>query len=135
VPAFASYGDNNRTQMIRVAGPGHCEDRTVSSGCNPYLALAAYLVAGLDGVERKLDPGSPNLGNLYELPLAEIARRGIRTLPQSLTEAIAELKQDEVVRKGLGAIAEEFIELKSREWESYDRQVTPWEIDQYLTFF
>lgn len=135
VPAFASYGDNNRTQMIRVAGPGHCEDRTVSSGCNPYLALAAYLAAGLDGVERKLDPGSPNLGNLYELPLAEIARRGIRTLPQSLTEAIAELKQDEVVRKGLGAIAEEFIELKSREWESYDRQVTPWEIDQYLTFF
>src|SRR6476469_7724333 len=55
VPAFASYGDNNRTQMIRVAGPGHCEDRTVSSGCNPYLGLSAYLAAGLDGVEHKLD--------------------------------------------------------------------------------
>lgn len=135
VPAFASYGDNNRTQMIRVAGPGHCEDRTVSSGCNPYLALAAYLVAGLDGVERKLDPGSANLGNLYELSLAEIAKRGIRLLPQSLAEAIGEFEQDEIVRAALGPIADEFLELKTREWESYDRQVTPWEIDQYLTFF
>jgi glutamine synthetase len=135
VPAFASYGDNNRTQMIRVAGPGHCEDRTVSSGCNPYLGLAAYLAAGLDGVENKLDPGPANLGNLYELTLAQIAEKGIKTLPQSLKEAIDELKQDTVVRQGLGVIADEFIELKSREWESYDRQVTPWEVGQYLTFF
>lgn len=135
VPAFASYGDNNRTQMIRVAGPGHCEDRTVSSGCNPYLALAAYVVAGLDGVERKLNPGPANLGNLYELSLEEIAKRGIRLLPQSLPEAIAELKQDEIVRSALGPIAEPFIDLKTREWESYDRQVTPWEVNQYLTFF
>jgi glutamine synthetase len=135
VPAFASYGDNNRTQMIRVAGPGHCEDRTVSSGCNPYLALAAYLAAGLDGVENQIDPGPANLGNLYELTLAQIAERGIKTLPQSLAEAISELKADPVVRTGLGVIADEFIELKSREWESYDRQVTPWEVNQYLTFF
>ena len=56
-PAFITYGDNNRTQMIRTAGPGHFEDRTVSAGCNPYLALAAYLAAGLDGVENKIDPG------------------------------------------------------------------------------
>jgi glutamine synthetase len=135
VPAFASYGDNNRTQMIRVAGPGHCEDRTVSSGCNPYLALAAYLAAGLDGVENQIDPGPANLGNLYELSLSEIAERGIKTLPQSLAEAIHEFKGDPIVRAGLGAIADEFIELKSREWESYDRQVTPWEVNQYLTFF
>ncbi|MFN0056417.1 MAG: type III glutamate--ammonia ligase, partial [Planctomycetales bacterium] len=135
VPAFTSYGDNNRTQMIRVAGPGHCEDRTVSSGCNPYLALAAYMAAGLDGVERRLDPGPPNLGNLYELSLEEIARRGIRLLPQSLSEALQELKQDPVVLGGLGPIADNFIDLKTREWESYDRQVTPWEINQYLTFF
>ena len=76
-----------------------------------------------------------NLGNLYELSLAEIAERGIKTLPQSLTEAIDELKTDEVVRSGLGVIADEFIELKTREWETYDRQVTPWEVNQYLTFF
>jgi glutamine synthetase len=121
--------------MIRVAGPGHCEDRTVSAGCNPYLALAAYLAAGFDGVERKLDPGPANFGNLYELSLAEIEKRGIRLLPQSLTEAIIELEQDTVVRGALGAISDEFIELKKREWATYDRQVTPWEINQYLTFF
>ena len=69
------------------------------------------------------------------MSLAQIATKGIKTLPQSLKEAIDELKQDEVVRAGLGVIADEFIELKSREWESYDRQVTPWEVGQYLTFF
>lgn len=134
-PAFAGYGDNNRTQMIRVAGPGHCEDRTVSSGCNPYLGLAAFLAAGLDGVERKLDPGEPNLGNLYERSLAEIRESGIQLLPQSLSEALGELRQDKVIRGALGVIADEFLELKTREWETYDRQVTPWEVDQYLTFF
>jgi glutamine synthetase len=135
VPAFASYGDNNRTQMIRTAGPGHCEDRTVSSACNPYLGLAAHVTAGLDGIRRMLDSGPPNLGNLYERSLAEIEAKGIRLLPQSLVEAIQELRTDEVVRSALGPIADEFITLKQREWETYDRQVTPWELNQYLTFF
>ncbi|HVV99577.1 MAG TPA: type III glutamate--ammonia ligase, partial [Planctomycetaceae bacterium] len=133
VPAFASYGDNNRTQMIRVAGPGHCEDRTVSSACNPYLSLAAFLEAGLDGIDRQLDPGEPNRGNLYECTLSEIRDRGVQLLPQSLHEALAEFAADRVIQEGLGPIAEVFHQLKSREWESYDRQVTPWEIEQYLT--
>ena len=134
-PAFAGYGDNNRTQMIRVAGPGHCEDRTVSSLCNPYLALAAMLTAGLDGIGRKLDPGQPNVGNLYEKSLEQIRAQGLRLLPQSLSEALGELRGDEVVRGALGPIADEFVALKTREWESYDRQVTPWEINQYLTAY
>ncbi len=134
-PAFASYGDNNRTQMIRTAGPGHCEDRTVSAGCNPYLGLAAFLAAGLDGIENKIDPGPANVGNLYESSLEEIRARGIRFLPQNLNEALEELKHDPVVRGGLGVLADEYIELKSREWETYDRQVSPWELQQYLTFF
>jgi glutamine synthetase len=132
-PAFAGYGDNNRTQMIRVAGPGHCEDRTVSSNCNPYLALSAMLWAGLSGIENKLDPGEPNEGNLYERTLADIRSSGIALLPQSLWEAIEELRGDGVIRSGLGVIADEFIQLKIKEWETYDRQVTPWEVDQYLT--
>ena len=134
-PAFISYGDNNRTQMIRTAGPGHFEDRTVSAGCNPYLALAAYVAAGMDGIENKMQPGEPNLGNMYERTLAEILADGTEILPQSLHESIAELRRDEVVCSALGVIADEFIELKSREWETYDGQVTAWEIDQYLTFF
>ena len=134
-PAFVSYGDNNRTQMIRTAGPGHFEDRTVSAGCNPYLTLAAYVSAGLDGIDKKMDPGQPNLGNLYEKPLGEILESGIQILPQSLWEAVQELRQDDVVKSALGPIADEFIDLKIREWETYDRQVTPWEIEEYLTFF
>ena len=108
-PAFASYGDNNRTQMIRTAGPGHCEDRTVSAACNPYLALAVYIAAGLDGVEKKMEPGEPNLGNLYERPLNEIRESGIKILPQSLWEALEELRGNTVIQSALGVIADEFI--------------------------
>ena len=132
-PAFVSYGDNNRTQMIRTAGPGHLEDRTMSSACNPYLALSAYAMAGLDGIRRKLDPGEPFFGNLYSLGLAEIRRRGIRLLPQTLAESLAELKQDKMVQESLGVIYYEFAEMKEAEWREYHRQVTQWEIQRYLT--
>mgnify|MGYP001207316558 FL=1 len=134
-PAFISYGDNNRTQMIRTAGPGHLEDRTMSSACNPYLSFAAYLTAGMDGIRRKLDPGEPFLGNLYELGMEEIRRRGVRLLPQSLAEALEELRQDELVQSSLGVIYEEFAALKEAEWREYHRQVTQWELDRYLTMF
>ena len=134
-PAFITYGDNNRTQMIRTAGPGHFEDRTVSAGCNPYLALAAYVAAGMDGIENKIDPGEPNFENMYDKSLGEILESGTKILPQSLQEAIGELRNDEVIRDALGVIAPEFIELKTKECEEYDAQVTRWETDQYLTFF
>ena len=135
-PAFISYGDNNRTQMIRTAGPGHLEDRTVSAACNPYLAMAAYVAAGLDGVKRKLDPGKANMGNnMYALGLEEIERRGVRTLPQSLNEALSELRQDTVVQGALGVIYDEFVTLKEAEWNEYHKQVSAWEIDRYLTMF
>ena len=134
-PAFISYGDNNRTQMIRTAGPGHLEDRTVSAACNPYLAMAAYVTAGLDGVRRKLDPGKANLGNMYELGLEEIQRRGIRLLPQSLAEALAELRRDEVIQESLGVIYDEFVSLKEAEWQEYHSQISQWELDRYLTMF
>ncbi len=134
-PAFISYGDNNRTQMIRTAGPGHLEDRTMSAACNPYLALAAYLAAGMDGVARGLHPGEPNLTNMYDLGLEEIARRGIRLLPQNLSESVEALRSDEVVQGALGVIYDEFVELKEAEWKEYHRQVSQWELDRYLTMF
>ena len=134
-PAFVSYGDNNRTQMIRTAGPGHLEDRTISAACNPYLALAAYVTAGLDGIDRGLDPGQPNLGNMYDLGLDEIRRRGIRLLPQSLAEALEELRNDALIQESLGPIYNEFASLKEAEWKEYHRQVTRWELDRYLTMF
>ena len=134
-PAFVSYGDNNRTQMIRTAGPGHLEDRTVSAACNPYLTLAAYMTAGLDGIRNRLDPGQPNLANMYDLGLDEIRRRGIQLLPQSLVEALAHLREDEVIQQSLGPIYDEFATLKEAEWKEYHRQVSQWELDRYLTMF
>ena len=134
-PAFITYGDNNRTQMIRTAGPGHFEDRTVSAGANPYLALAAYVAAGMDGIKNKMDPGEPNLGNMYEHSLKDIREKGIRILPQALWEAVEELRKDDVIKSSLGPIADEFIELKTKEWETYDHQVTAWEVNEYLTYF
>lgn len=135
-PAFITYGDNNRTQMLRCPAPGRFEDRTISAGCNPYLAMAAYVSAGLDGIRNEMDPGEANIGqNMYSLGLEEIQQRGIRILPQSLYEAIEELKADEVVRNSLGAICDEFISLKEAEWTQYHRLVSQWEIDRYLTMF
>ncbi|ODT99880.1 MAG: type III glutamate--ammonia ligase, partial [Planctomycetes bacterium SCN 63-9] len=132
-PAFISYGDNNRTQMLRVPEAGHVEDRSVSSACNPYLAIAAYVAAGFDGIARELDPGEPNLGNLYTADIETMRARGVRTLPQSLAEAISHLEADEVVRESLGPIADEFIRLKRDEWREYHAQVEAWELRRYLT--
>jgi glutamine synthetase len=134
-PAFVTYGDNNRTQMIRTPEAGHVEDRTVSSGFNPYLAFAAYLAAGMDGLRRKLDPGDPNRANAYALGLEEMARRNVRLLPQSLPEALDELERDEVILGSLGPIASEFVRLKRAEWNEFHRQVTAWEVERYLTLF
>jgi glutamine synthetase len=132
-PAYITYGDNNRTQMIRTPDAGHVEDRTVSAAFNPYLAFAAYLYAGLDGIRQQLDPGPPNLGNMYEMTLGQMAERGIRVLPQSLKEALDELEQDEVIQMALGPIYPEFLNLKRTEWNDYHRQVSAWEVERYLT--
>jgi glutamine synthetase len=92
-------------------------------------------MAGLDGIKRQLEPGEPNLGNLYDLGLEELRRRGVRMLPQSLAESLAELKQDAVLKDSLGVIYDEFIDQKEAEWREFHRQVTPWEIERYLTLF
>jgi glutamine synthetase len=132
-PAFMSYGDNNRTQMLRVPGAGHVEDRSISSAFNPYLGLAAYIAAGLDGIDRKLEPGEPNLGNLYAADLETMARRGVGTLPQSLPEALAHFERDRIVQESLGPIAAELVRLKRDEWREFHGQIEPWEIKRYLT--
>jgi len=135
-PAFITYGDNNRTQMLRCPAPGRFEDRTVSAAHNPYLSLAAYITAGMDGIRNKIDPGKPVLGsNMYAYTPDELTAKGVRILPQSLFEAVEELKKDDVVLSGLGPIGNEFIKLKEGEWREYHRTVTQWEIERYLTLF
>ena len=135
-PAFVTYGDNNRTQMLRCPAPGRFEDRTISAAHNPYLAIAAYVAAGIDGIRNSIDPGEPNMGtNMYEADAQSLLNSGVKILPQSLPEALEELRRDEVVQSGLGAIAPEYLRLKEGEWRQYHRTVSPWEIERYLTLF
>ncbi len=136
-PAFITYGDNNRTQMFRTPEPGRFECRAVSGAVNPYLGLAGFIAAGLDGIERGLDPGEPWIGtNMYEIGLDEMKAKGIKVIPQSLAEAIDEFEQDPVVQSAIGApLAAEFIKLKRREWVRYHNTISPWEVGQYLTLF
>ena len=134
-PAYVAYGDNNRTACVRIPG-GRLEFRLPDSGCNPYLALAALVAAGLDGIDRKLDPGEPTNLNMYELSEAQLRDRKIELLPQNLLEAVTALDQDEVVKQGLGPeLAWEFIKLKRMEWIEYSRHVSEWETTRYLEFF
>jgi glutamine synthetase len=139
-PVWISYGYNNRTQMLRIPGPGRVEDRTIDGSCNPYLAATAILAAGLDGIESGLDPGDPNSENLYAIPYDELRSRGLETLPANLLDATEELERDDVLRKALGRGRDEdyvdyYIRVKRDEWASYHEQVTPWEIREYLTRF
>jgi glutamine synthetase len=139
-PAYVSYGYNNRTQMLRIPGPGRIEDRTVDGSCNPYLAATAMLAAGLDGIERGLDPGEPNAANLYELTAEQRAAQGIETLPANLLDATRELERCAVLREALGTTRDGdyldyYVEVKRREVQAAHEQITQWELDRYLQLF
>jgi glutamine synthetase len=132
-PVYITYGGSNRTQMVRIPGPGRIENRTVDGAANPYLAAAAMLAAGLDGVEKQLDAGARNDENLYEVPEEELERRGISFLPTHLGEALDAFEADEVVRGALGeTYAEYYLRVKRDEWKRYHDSVSQWEVDNYL---
>jgi len=134
-PAYISYGDNNRTSMLRVPY-GHLELRLSDSSCNPYLATAAVIAAGLDGIDRELDPGEPHNFNHYDFSLEEIRKMGIGILPQSLREAIDALERDALFSEQLGGdFIKEFIAIKDMEWVEYQRHVSDWEIERYLEYY
>ena len=135
-PVYVSYGPGNRTQMIRLPAPGRVENRVVDGAANPYLASAAILGAGLDGIENKIEPGVANTSNLYEASEDELARHGITFLPTTLREALDCLEEDMVVKEALGAeYAAYYIGVKGEEWRQYHQSVSQWEIDNYLMTF
>ena len=134
-PAYISYGDNNRTTMVRIPY-GRLEMRLADPSCNPYLAAAALIAAGMDGVARKLDPGVPQNINLYDLSPAELKARGIGVLPQNLGAAVDALEADPLFSEKLGgALIAEFVKLKRMEWIEYSRHVSDWEVNRYLEFY
>lgn len=134
-PAYICYGDNNRSAMVRIPY-SRLEFRLPDSGCNPYLVHAAIIAAGLDGIERELDPGEPLNINLYDLTPEELIAKNIDILPQNLGEAVAALEADNLLTEALGSeLMKEFIQLKRDEWIDYSRHVSDWEIQRYGEFF
>lgn len=134
-PAHVSWGDNNRTTLVRAVA-GRMEWRLPDSSANPYVALAAVIAAGLDGIDRQLQPPPPIDDDLYELPPDELTRRGATLLPQNLGEAVAALGTDNLLGDALGAeFVAEFLRLKRNEWIEFSRAVHAWETDRYADFF
>ncbi|MEW6275092.1 MAG: type I glutamate--ammonia ligase [Bacillota bacterium] len=139
-PVYISWAERNRSPLIRVpakrGASTRIELRCPDPSCNPYLAIAACLAAGLDGIEKKIEPPPQCNFNIYELTPEERRKLGIGSLPASLEEALLELAADEVIKGALGEhIYERFREAKQKEWEEYRTRVYPWEIEQYLTTF
>ena len=130
----------NRSALLRVpAKRGNAtrvELRSPDPAANPYLAFAALVTAGLDGITNKREPASPVTSNIYRLSELEREEMNVPSLPGSLYEALEEMKNSPVAKKALGEhIFNEFIKAKTREWDNFRTCVTPWELDAYMGKF
>ncbi|HDJ38595.1 MAG TPA: type I glutamate--ammonia ligase [Methanosarcinales archaeon] len=139
-PVYITWSWANRSSLIRVPaarGMGtRIELRSPDPSCNPYLSFAAILMAGLDGIKNKIDPGAPIEENIYEMDSHRIMDAGIDTLPTSLSLALDHLESDAVVRRALGEHAySAFMRIATGEWDAYRTQVHQWELDRYLQLF
>ncbi|MEF8840287.1 MAG: type I glutamate--ammonia ligase [Haloarculaceae archaeon] len=140
-PVYVAWSDRNRSALIRkpaarVPAASRIEARFPDPSCNPYLAFAALITAGLDGIEQGLDCPDPVRENIYEFDEAKREEYGIDTLPGDLGEAVDALEADEVVMDALGPhVAEKFVEAKRTEFSEYIVEVSQWELDQYLETF
>jgi glutamine synthetase len=139
-PVYVAWSQRNRSALIRVPlyKPGseqatRAEIRCPDPACNPYLAFAALLHAGLEGIERGYELPEEMRTNLYRLSPDERRERGIISLPESLGEAIEELAGSELMQRALGEhIFPRYVELKRKEWDEYRVQISRWEMEKYL---
>lgn len=137
-PVYIAWSARNRSPLIRIpAARGastRLELRCPDPSCNPYLALAAILAAGLDGIENRIQPPAPTNKNIFQMTREERAANGIDSLPGSLDEAIAVMAESEFIRGVLGShIFEKYIEAKTEECNDYRTKISQWELDSYLT--
>jgi glutamine synthetase len=143
-PIYIMWSRRNRSALVRIPvyykGPKFAyqkrvEYRGVDPSCNSYMAFACLLMAGLDGIKKKIDPGDPVDEDVYKMPTERRRALGIRELPTSLKEALEEMKSDEVIHQTLGShIFDAFIEYKTNDWNQYCLYITPWEIMKYLDY-
>ncbi len=142
-PVYLSWARVNRSALIRIpryskgkSQATRCEVRCPDPSANPYLAFAAMLKAGLDGVKKNMTPPKPVEEDLYEFSDEKLASLNIDTLPASLGEAVAELQKEPIAKEALGEHTyAKYIEAKKAEWDSYRLFVSQWELDQYLEVY
>ena len=140
-PVYVAWSDVNRSALVRkpaarTPAASRIELRSPDPSCNPYLALAAMIHAGLDGIERGITAPDPVRENIYEFDEAKREEYGIETLPGSLDGAVDALEADEVVRSALGEhVTEKFVEAKRQEAAEYRVEVSDWELERYLETF
>jgi glutamine synthetase len=136
-PVFVSYGRNNRTHMLRVPTKSpRVESRAVDASVNPYLGAALVLAAGLDGIDRELDPGAPIDLDMYVQSDEKIAELGVELLPRTLEEAIDAFEADPLTLEVFGAdLHAAYVEFKRAEWEDFHNTVGQWEWERYLTLY
>ncbi|MBE7003722.1 MAG: type I glutamate--ammonia ligase [Ruminococcaceae bacterium] len=137
-PCYISWSTGNRSALIRVPSPRgsstRLELRNPDPSCNPYLALAACLAAGLDGIRRGLTPPDEITENIYDLTAVERRAKGVGSLPDSLKAATDALRDDELICGVLGTHALlQYLIGKEEEWLSYCTRVSSWEVERYIT--
>ena len=136
-PTYVAWSSSNRSSLIRIPasrGVGtRIELRSPDPCCNPYLALAVCLAAGLDGIERFMTPPSEVTENLYEMDEAGRRAKGIEDLPGDLNEALELMQQDQLVMDTLGPhVGQAYLDSKKAEWEEYRAHVSGWEREKYI---
>lgn len=139
-PTAVAWSERNRSPLVRVpAARGddtRVELRLPDPSCNPYLAFTVMLRAGLDGVVHEMDPGPPVNKNIFKMSHRERRHLRIDDLPATLSEALDELEKSDLVKDALGEhIVEHFLTAKRGEWDEYNRHVSPWERDRYLSVY
>ena len=142
-PVYITWAAMNRSALLRIpkwfkakSQAARIELRCPDPACNPYLAFAIMLAAGMEGVENDLTPPEPVEENIYTLDDESRISKNIDLLPTSLAEALAELKKDPLLRDVLGEhLFERYVDIKTKEWDRFKTQVTNWEIETYLDIF
>ena len=139
-PVYIAWSMANRSPLVRIpdsrGARTRLELRQPDPSCNPYLALAAMLVSGLDGIKNKIDPPEPVGQNIYKMTDADLKSAGIERMPANLHEALAALQEDELITGALGRhVIDAFLRAKRIEWAEYSGSVHPWEIDRYLKVY
>jgi glutamine synthetase len=136
-PTNVAWSASNRSAMIRVpakrGASTRAELRMPDAACNPYLALAVMIAAGLDGIKSKITPPPPIQRNIFQMSVRDKRRHKVSGLPTTLREALDDLEKDPVIREALGEHAhDQFLDAKRAEWRAYAATVHPWELERYL---